>query len=98
MEALADFSRLSLNQITTNSWNVREAVEGCVRAGIPWIGLWREKVHEYGVAASRRLVADAGLQIASLWSGGGFRATSKITRYAWIAHNSMYEAAELSIA
>ncbi len=31
MEPFHDISRLSLNQITTNSWSVREAVEGCVR-------------------------------------------------------------------
>jgi sugar phosphate isomerase/epimerase len=97
MEALADFSRLSLNQITTNSWNVREAVEGCTRAGIPWIGLWREKVHEYGLAACRRLVADAGLQVSSLCRGGWFPATSKIERQARIDDNrrAIKEAAEL---
>ena len=39
-------ARLSLNQKTTNRWGVADAVEGCVRAGIPAIGLWREPVEE----------------------------------------------------
>jgi|SRR5579885_1444599 sugar phosphate isomerase/epimerase len=97
MEALTDFSRLSLNQITTNSWGMREAVEGCARAGIPWIGLWREKVQEYGLANSRRLVEDAGLRISSLCRGGWFPAASKQERQARIDENrrAIAEAAEL---
>ncbi|MDM4784422.1 sugar phosphate isomerase/epimerase [Micromonospora sp. b486] len=47
-----------------------EAVDGCVRAGIPAIGLWREPVAEIGVPAAARLVADAGLRVSSLCRGG----------------------------
>lgn len=97
MKALTDLARLSLNQITTNGWNVREAVEGCVRAGIPSIGLWREKVQEYGLTNSKRLVADAGLQVSSLCRGGWFPAASKEERQARIDDNrrAIEEAAEL---
>ncbi|MGW9197594.1 sugar phosphate isomerase/epimerase family protein [Micromonospora chersina] len=63
-------AKLSLNQRTTESWSVREAVEGCVHAGIPAIGLWREPVAEIGVAAAAKLVADAGLRVSSLCRGG----------------------------
>ncbi|MEU9891596.1 sugar phosphate isomerase/epimerase family protein [Sphaerisporangium sp. NPDC051011] len=63
-------SRLSLNQKTTDSWSVREAIEGCARAGIPSIGLWREPVAEMGVKAAVRAVADAGLRVSSLCRGG----------------------------
>src|SRR4051795_10482962 len=63
-------ARLSLNQMTTKHWTVREAVEGCVRAGIPAIGLWREHVAQEGLAVSARLVADAGLRVSSLCRGG----------------------------
>ncbi|WP_203433359.1 sugar phosphate isomerase/epimerase family protein [Jiangella asiatica] len=62
--------RLALNQKTTNRWSVEQAVNGCVRAGIEWIGLWREPVHDHGVAAAARLVADAGLRVSSLCRGG----------------------------
>jgi sugar phosphate isomerase/epimerase len=63
-------SRLSLNQITTKRWSVREAVEGCARAGLPSIGLWREPVAEQGLKQSAKLVTDAGLRVSSLCRGG----------------------------
>ncbi|SBT45469.1 sugar phosphate isomerase/epimerase family protein [Micromonospora narathiwatensis] len=75
-------ARLSLNQRTTESWSVREAVEGCVRAGIPAIGLWREPVAEIGVAAAAKLVADAGLRVSSLCRGGFLTASGAAGRAA----------------
>ncbi|WP_347942837.1 sugar phosphate isomerase/epimerase [Sphaerisporangium sp. TRM90804] len=62
--------RLSLNQWTTRRWSVPEAVDGCVRHGIEAIGLWREQVGEYGLAASVAAVAGAGLRVSSLCRGG----------------------------
>ncbi|MEO3812188.1 sugar phosphate isomerase/epimerase [Sphaerisporangium sp. B11E5] len=62
--------RLSLNQWTTQRWSLREAVDGCVRHGVPAIGLWRQQVGEYGVAASARAVRAAGLRVSSLCRGG----------------------------
>ncbi len=56
---MADRSRLSLNQITTDRWSVGEAVEGCVRHGIPSIALWRHKIKDAGLASCVRLVKDA---------------------------------------
>ena len=70
MSADPRLARLSLNQMTTRRWSVRQAVEGCARAGIPAIGLWREHVAEAGLEASARLVADAGLRVSSLCRGG----------------------------
>ncbi len=58
MQPFSDLTRLSLNQMTTKPWSVREAVEGCARAGIPSIGLWREPVAEAGLRESARIVAD----------------------------------------
>ncbi|WP_420813811.1 sugar phosphate isomerase/epimerase family protein, partial [Phytoactinopolyspora endophytica] len=63
-------NRLSLNQKTTNSWTVEQAVDGCVRAGLESIGLWREPVHEAGLAKTATLVKDAGLRVSSLCRGG----------------------------
>lgn len=62
--------RLSLNQKTTNRWSVQEAVDGCVRAELTSIGLWREPVHEVGVTQAARMVTDAGLRVSSLCRGG----------------------------
>jgi sugar phosphate isomerase/epimerase len=72
-------ARLSLNQITTNRWSVAEAAEGCARAGIGAIGLWRDKVAAAGGAqAAARAVRDAGLTVSSLCRGGFFTAPGAI--------------------
>lgn len=63
-------ARLSVNQMTVRGWSVAEAVDGCVRAGLPAIGLWRDHVAACGLAKSARLVADAGLRVSSLCRGG----------------------------
>ncbi len=82
-----DLARLSLNQMTTSGWGVREAVEGCARAGIPGIGLWRDKVAEAGLKESARIVRDAGLKVSSLCRGGMFPAATKAERAARIDDN-----------
>jgi sugar phosphate isomerase/epimerase len=65
-------ARLSLNQATTRQWSVREAIEGCARAGVPGIGLWREAVAEVGVGTTAGLIRNAGLRVTSLCRGGFF--------------------------
>jgi sugar phosphate isomerase/epimerase len=89
--------RLSLNQATTPRCSVREAVEGCARAGIPFIGLWRDKVAETGLLESARIVRDAGLRVSSLCRGGWFAAASTADRQARIDDNrrAIEEAATL---
>ncbi|WP_136611306.1 sugar phosphate isomerase/epimerase family protein [Sinomonas albida] len=67
---MTDFSRLSLNTATTKRWTLREAVDGCVRAGIPAIGPWRDRVHEAGLDEAARLIRAAGLEVSSLCRGG----------------------------
>jgi sugar phosphate isomerase/epimerase len=83
----ADLARLSLNQITIKSWSVREAAEGCARAGIPWIGLWRDKVAETGLKESASIVCETGLKVSSLCRGGMFPAATKADRAARIDDN-----------
>ncbi|WBB76640.1 sugar phosphate isomerase/epimerase [Micromonospora sp. WMMD1128] len=80
MTADPRLAKLSLNQRTTQRWSVREAVDGCVRAGIPAIGLWREPVAEIGVPAAAKLVADAGLRVSSLCRGGFLTAVDERAR------------------
>ena len=89
--------RLALNQITTKHWSLPEAVRGCVEAGIPAIGLWRDKVAETGLARSARLCRDAGLAVSSLCRGGFLTATDPDGRRAALADNlqAIEEAAEL---
>ncbi len=76
----ARLARLSLNQKTTNRWTVAEAVEGCARAGLPAIGLWREPVRETGVAVTARIIADTGLRVSSLCRGGFLTAADSTQR------------------
>jgi sugar phosphate isomerase/epimerase len=89
--------RFSLNQYTTRSWSLREAVDGCARAGVAWIGLWRDKVQELGLAASAKAVRDAGVAVSSLCRGGFFAAPDAAARRARLDDNrrAVEEAATL---
>ena len=82
-----DPSRLSLNQKSTNNWSVRQAVEGCARAGVPYIGLWRDKVSETGLARSAGIVRGAGVEVSSLCRGGMFPAATAAGRKASLEDN-----------
>lgn len=72
MTATYDMTRLSLNSKTTNAWSLAELIEGCRRAGIGNVGLWRELYEGADVAAAARLLAGAGLTVTSLCRGGFF--------------------------
>jgi len=65
-------TRFSLNQATTKRWPLDELVAGCVAAGVPAVGLWREEVADYGLDKAATLVRDAGLAVSSLCRGGFF--------------------------
>jgi len=97
MENLTNYSRLSLNQITTNSWSLAEAIDGCARAQVPAIGIWRNKVAEVGLEMSQRLIRDAGLRVSSVCRGGMFPAPTREERGERIADNrkAIEEAAAL---
>jgi sugar phosphate isomerase/epimerase len=93
----ADLSRLSLNQATTMNWPMLETIEGCARAGLGWIGLWRHKVEEIGVAETRRQLDAHGLRVSSLCRGGFFPAATAAERQARIddTRGAIDEACEL---
>jgi sugar phosphate isomerase/epimerase len=77
---MADKTRLSLNQMTTAHWSVAQAVEGCVRHGVPSIALWRHKIQEAGLDRCVRQVRDAGLHVSSVCRGGMFPAPTERER------------------
>ncbi|MFG2527977.1 sugar phosphate isomerase/epimerase family protein [Streptomyces sp. NPDC048516] len=79
--------RLSLNQETIRQWSLPELADGCARAGVRGVGLWRAPVQEYGVAAAARLVRDAGLRVTSLCRGGFLTATDPGGRAAALDDN-----------
>lgn len=82
-------ARLSLNQFTIRTTSLPDAVAGCVKAGIPAIGLWREHVAEVGLDAAVRCVADAGLRVSSLCRGGFLTAIAPAARAAALADNRL---------
>jgi sugar phosphate isomerase/epimerase len=90
-------ARLSLNQITTNRWSLAEALDGCLRAEVPAIGIWRHKIADVGLAESRRLVRSSGLRVSSVCRGGMFPAATAAERAARIEDNrrAIDETAEL---
>ena len=67
-------SRLSLNQITTKGWSVGEAVAACAARGVGWIGLWRDKVAEFGLEATVDVLHEHDMRVSSLCRGGFFTA------------------------
>lgn len=87
MEPADTARRLSLNQMTIPGWSVGEAVDGCARHGVRHIGLWREKVAEFGIDASARVARDAGVRVSSLCRGGWFPAATAAERRARIEDN-----------
>jgi sugar phosphate isomerase/epimerase len=93
----APLARLSLNQMTVNQWNVREAVEACVRHKVPEIGLWRHKIAESGIAEAARIVRENGIRVSSLCRGGMFPAATAAERQERIDDNrrAIDEAREL---
>ncbi|BBY48269.1 3-dehydroshikimate dehydratase [Mycolicibacterium arabiense] len=66
----APFGRLSLNTKTSNAWTLREAVEGAAAAGLPAVGLWRDRVAEAGLDEASKILRDNGIRASSLCRGG----------------------------
>jgi sugar phosphate isomerase/epimerase len=79
-----DPRRLSLNQATTMNWPMADTLDGCVRAGVEWIGLWRHKVVELGTVETARRMKASGIRASSLCRGGFFPAASADERQARI--------------
>jgi sugar phosphate isomerase/epimerase len=92
--------RLSLNQRTTASWSLPEAIKGCVDTGLGAIGIWREQVAEVGLDEAGRLVGQSGLRVSSLCRGGFFTTADPAEAEAAEARNrkAIQEAAALNAA
>ncbi|MDX2728264.1 MULTISPECIES: sugar phosphate isomerase/epimerase family protein [Streptomyces] len=95
---MTDLSRLSINQETIKQWSLPELTEGCVKAGIDKVGLWRAPVQDYGVERTAQLLADAGISVTSLCRGGFFTALDPAERARALDDNraAIDEAAALS--
>jgi len=84
---MSDLARLSLNTATIKALTLPEAVEVAARAGLSWVGLWRDRVAETGLDTSARIVRDAGIRVSSLCRGGFLTAVDEAGQQAGLADN-----------
>jgi sugar phosphate isomerase/epimerase len=61
-----------MNEMTTYRWSFEEDVEHYRQAGIPAIGVWRQKLSDFGEEKGVELLAESGLAVSNLLWGGGF--------------------------
>jgi sugar phosphate isomerase/epimerase len=68
---MLDDALLSINQVTVlPQWSLAECVKGLARQEVRGISVWREKLHETGVAEAARLIEDHGLSVSGLCFAG----------------------------
>lgn len=65
-------SRLSMNELTTYRWSFEEDVTRYTASGIDAIGVWREKISDYGHEKGAELLAEHGMRVSNLLWAGGF--------------------------
>ena len=65
-------AQLSMNETTAFRWSFEEDVAQYVAAGIPAIGVWREKISDCGLAKACSLLRQSGLKVSHLFWAGGF--------------------------
>jgi sugar phosphate isomerase/epimerase len=65
-------AQLSINEMTTYRWSFEEDVQHFRAAGIGAIGVWRQKLADFGENRGIDLLADSGLKVSNLLWAGGF--------------------------
>ena len=63
---------LAICELTTYRWSFEEDVQHYAAAGIEGIGIWRQKLSDYGERQGRELLAEHRLKVSSLFWAGGF--------------------------
>ena len=64
-------AELSMNETTTFRWSFEEDVARYAAAGIPAIGVWRQKLSDCGLSKACELLRQSGLKVSQLsWAGG----------------------------
>lgn len=64
--------RLSMNEVTTFRWSFAQDIENYRKAGFDAIGVWRQKLSDFGEEAGVDLLAESGLKVTNLFWAGGF--------------------------
>ena len=65
-------TRLAVSEMTTFRWSFEEDVQHYSEAGIEAIGIWRQKLSDFGEEKGIELLRDSGLKVSSLMWAGGF--------------------------
>ena len=65
-------AQLSMNETTTFRWSFEEDVANYAAAGIPAIGVWRQKLSDFGITKGTELLQESGLIVSHLLWAGGF--------------------------
>lgn len=65
-------ARLSINELTTFRWSFEEDVRQYRAAGVDGIGVWRQKLSDFGEEKGIELLLESGLSVSSLLWAGGF--------------------------
>ncbi|MGO8751304.1 MAG: sugar phosphate isomerase/epimerase family protein [Thermoguttaceae bacterium] len=63
---------LSMNETTTFRWSFEEDLAHYAAAGIPAIGVWRQKLSDCGEGKGIELLNESGLKVSHLFWAGGF--------------------------
>ncbi|MGQ9575481.1 MAG: sugar phosphate isomerase/epimerase family protein [Thermoguttaceae bacterium] len=63
---------LSINEATTFRWSFEQDVTHYAAAGVPAIGVWRQKLSHFGEAKGIELLEETGLKVSHLFWAGGF--------------------------
>lgn len=65
-------ARLSMNEMTTYRWSFEEDVAHYQAVGIRAMGVWRQKLSDYGEEKGIELLDESGIAASSLLWAGGF--------------------------
>lgn len=65
-------AQMAMNEMTTFRWSFEQDVRQYLAAGVPAIGVWRQKVSDYGEEKAVELLQESGLKVSSLLWAGGF--------------------------
>jgi len=63
---------LSINEVTTFRWSFEEDVQRYADAGVRGIGVWRQKLTDYGEEKAAELLKEKGIKASTLLWAGGF--------------------------
>ena len=63
---------VSINELTTYRWSFEEDVIRYAAAGVSAIGVWRQKLADFGDDKGIELLRDTGLSVSNLLWAGGF--------------------------